>query len=361
MVRQMMILSAKTLTNMTMASRSADSPAFWIRTAAGAQIGFGHLRRCVTLAQMLEDYCTPLFLLDPEDCWSPEYLASQGMGFFSHGFENAWSWLPEPTAILIDTRLSNGLSDLIAQARSRRIPVISIHDLGLNPLPSDIIIDGSIAPALPQNPHPDSGYFRGTDYMILDPVYRSLHRQSKSIHEKIRSICINLGGGDSGRFYSKILDGLKQWGHEIEVVGIPGFTSWGQESLAQKDWRPLNFRWEKENIEERLFHADLAITAGGIAAYEALCAGTPLLAISYDSFQQTTLTMLRDSEACVDLGPGDELNPADLAATLSNVESDVDKRRLLSLRGKQIVDGQGAERVARIVRSAICKSSIEVQ
>jgi spore coat polysaccharide biosynthesis predicted glycosyltransferase SpsG len=357
----MMILSDKTLTNMPMASRFADSTAFWIRTAAGPQIGFGHLRRCVILAQMLEDCCNPLFLLEPEDCWSPEYLSRQGIGFFSQGFENAWSRLPEPNAILIDTRLSNGLSDLIAQANSRRIPVISIHDLGLNPIPSDIIIDGSIAPALPHNPRPDNGYFKGTDYMILDPAFRRHHQQSKPIHEKIRSIFINLGGGDSGRFYSKVLDGLKQWGREIEVIGIPGFTSWGQEALAQKDWRPLNFRWEKQNIEECLFRADLAITAGGIAAYEALCAGTPLLAISYDSFQQTTLTMLRGSEACVDLGPGDELNPTDLAAALSNVESDVDKRRLLSSRGKQIVDGQGAERVARIVRGAICKSWIEDQ
>jgi UDP-2,4-diacetamido-2,4,6-trideoxy-beta-L-altropyranose hydrolase len=355
----MMISSAKTLTGMPMVSRSADLPALWIRTAAGPQIGFGHLRRTVVLAQILGDCCKPLFLLDPEDSLSPEYLIQQSMSFFNQGFENAWSLLPEPTAILIDTRLTNGLNGLIARAHSQEIPVISIHDLGLNPLPSDIIIDGSIAPTFFDHPHPDRKYFRGTEFMILDPVYRSLHGQSKPIHEKIRSVLINLGGGDSGKFYSKVLDGLKLWGREIDVIGIPGFASWGQESLAQKDWHPLNFRWEKQNIAECLFQSDLAITAGGIAAYESLCAGTPLLAISYDSFQQTTLRTLDNMEACIDLGLGDVLNPSDLAKTLSHVESDVDKRRLLSLRGKQMVDGRGAERVTQIVRESICKSSVE--
>jgi spore coat polysaccharide biosynthesis predicted glycosyltransferase SpsG len=352
----MMILSAKTLTGTPMVSRAASLPVLWIRTAAGPQIGFGHLRRSVTLAQILANCCNPQFLLDPEDSWSSEYLARQGMDFFNQGFENAWASLPEPTAVLIDTRISNGLNGLIAHANSQGIPVISIHDLGLNPLPSDIVIDGSIAPTFFDSPNPDRECFGGTEYMILDPVYRGLHRQSKSIHEKIRSVFINLGGGDSERFYSKLLDGLKLWGREIDVMGVPGFASWGQESLAQRDWHPLRFRWEIQNIEECLFQSDLAITAGGIAAYESLCAGTPLFAISYDSFQQTTLRMLRNSEACIDLGPGDELNPSDLAKTLSYVESDVDKRRLLSSRGKQIVDGQGAERVAQIIRGAICKS-----
>jgi spore coat polysaccharide biosynthesis predicted glycosyltransferase SpsG len=351
----MMISSAKSLTTVPLVSPSAGLPGLWIRTAAGPQIGFGHLRRTAILAQMLRDCCHPLFLLDVEDSWSSEYLDRQCLDFFDQGFENAWSQFPAPAAILIDTRISNGLTGLMDRANRLGIPITSIHDLGLNPLPSDIIIDGSIAPALPDSRHPEMGLFRGTEYMILDPVYRNLHRQNKPIHQEIRSVVINLGGGDSGRFYSRILDGLKLWGREIEVIGIPGFSSWGQEALAQRDWHPLNFRWENQNIAELLFESDLAITAGGIAAYEALCTGAPLLAISYDSFQQTTVRMLAHSAACIDLGLGDGLNPPDLAKTLSDMESDVERRRRLSLHGKQIVDGEGAERVAQILREAICK------
>jgi spore coat polysaccharide biosynthesis predicted glycosyltransferase SpsG len=354
----MMILSAKTLTAIPRASRSADSPSLWIRTAAGPQIGYGHLRRSAILAQILGDCCNPLFLLDSEDSWSPEYLNLHGLDFFNQGCEYAWVLLPEPTAILIDTRLSGGLNDLIVPANRRGIPVISVHDLGLNPLPSDIAIDGSVAPTFVDSPCRDRAYFSGTEYMILDPVYRGLHQQNKLIRNEIRSIFVNLGGGDSGRFYTKVLQGLKLWGREVNVIGAPGFASWGKEALVQKDWHPLHFRWEKQNIEECLFESDLAITAGGISAYEVLCAGTPLLALSYDSFQETTLKILGDSDACLSLGLGEKLAPSDLAQTLALVESDIDRRRRMSLRGKQIVDGRGAERVAQIIRGTICKSSM---
>ncbi|MCK7492400.1 MAG: hypothetical protein MZW92_12935 [Comamonadaceae bacterium] len=48
--------------------------------------------------------------------------------------------------LLIDTRDSSGLSLLISEARKRFIPIVSIHDLGLNPVASDIGIDASVKP-----------------------------------------------------------------------------------------------------------------------------------------------------------------------------------------------------------------------
>ena len=119
----------------------------------------------------------------------------------------------------------------------------------------------------------------------------------------------------------------------------------------------MRFRWESDNIERFLFQSDLAITAGGIAAYEALCSGTPLLALSYDRLQHATIKALASSRACIDLGFGDELDPSELAKTLSLVDADVEIRKLLSCRGRQIVDGQGARRVAEIIRQSVHKGS----
>jgi spore coat polysaccharide biosynthesis predicted glycosyltransferase SpsG len=142
----------------------------------------------------------------------------------------------------------------------------------------------------------------------------------------------------------------------VEVIGAPGFAAWGQEAFGQRDLNLLRFRWEDRHLDTHLFNADLAITAGGIAAYEALCAGTPLLALSHDHLQQMTIRTLHRLEACIDLGPGDELTPMELVRTLSGIELDADKRRLLSRHGRQIVDGQGCERVARIIRQAVSQN-----
>jgi spore coat polysaccharide biosynthesis predicted glycosyltransferase SpsG len=349
----MQISSDKTMTALPQNSQSAGSPDLWIRTAASPKLGFGHLRRSLVLAEELKDCCTPLFLLDYDDSWSKGQLEKASFGYFNGGVDKAWEVLPDPVAILIDTRLAGGLDRLLAVAKTRRIPVISIHDLGLNMLPSDIIVDGSIASADGYATHVDAEYYTGTDYMILSPAYRGLYLQNRPIRKKIRSIFVNLGGGYSGKYFLKVLEGLQLWAREVDVIGVPGFTAWGQELMAQKNWSPLHFRWENRDIEQNLFHSDLAITSGGIAAYEALCAGTPLLALSYDHLQQITIRRLSSLEACIDLGLGDELDPAKLAEVLSPIETDVHKRRRLSCHGRQIVDGKGFERVAQIIRQSI--------
>jgi UDP-2,4-diacetamido-2,4,6-trideoxy-beta-L-altropyranose hydrolase len=348
----MTISSAKTLTVAPQDSGSNGSRNLWIWTAAGPQIGFGHLKRCCILAKTLRHYCHPLFLVDSEDNWSIQQLAKEGWDYCRRMQSDVWSLSPDPVGILIDTRLNRGLNQLIAEAKTRRIPVISIHDLGLNPLPSDIIVDGSIAP-LTADAAGSTACYSGTDYMVLDPQYGQLHSRRKQTRKRIRSVFVNLGGGNSQRYFLKVLQGLKLWSNEVEIIGVPGFVDWGQETLSRKGSIPSSFHWETRNVDRRLFHADLAITAGGLSAYEALCAGTPLMCLSHDPLQQTTILALAGKGACIDLGPGDELNPAELSCILSQIDLDVAQRKSLSIQGRLVVDGRGAERVAEIIRQSI--------
>jgi UDP-2,4-diacetamido-2,4,6-trideoxy-beta-L-altropyranose hydrolase len=350
-----MIMSCdKTLTVAPGSVHLRERAYLWIRTAAGPQIGFGHLRRCMILAQSLHDCCSPLFLLNPLDSWCQEQLKDRGYEFFCEEPDKAWLLFPDPLAVLIDTRLADGLDLLIAAAMKRGISVISIHDLGLNPLPSNIIIDGSIVPGSFQDAFSrDAEIFRGPDYLILDPVFQQLHQTRRQIRKKIQSVVINLGGGDSQKFFLKILEGLKLWAQEVSVVGIRGFVSWGQDRFERIDWSPLHFHWESASPDQFLMNADLAITAGGLSAYEALCTGTPLLAISYDPLQQTAINAMAAAGACIDLGPGDELDPARLAGILGRLNADCEERTRISLNGRKIIDGCGTERVSSLIQKRI--------
>jgi hypothetical protein len=53
------------------------------------------------------------------------------------------------------------------------------------------------------------------------------------------------------------------------------------------------------------------------------------------------------------LGAGDDFDISGLPEILSRIESDQVKRRCLSLKGREIVDGGGLERVAQIIRDTI--------
>ncbi len=343
--------SAKTLTVVTEAIR--PMPTLWVRTSAGPQIGFGHLRRCLALAEILRDYCQPLFLLDRGDEIASGEISKEGWDFVCSGLGRAWDLLPLPAGILIDTRITEGLDLLISDARAHRVPVISMHDLGLSPVGSDIAIDGSVVPACARDFPLSHKLFSGMDFMVLGPAYRALRKRPKPIRKQIGTVFVNLGGGNSSKYFPTVLEGLQMWGQELEVIGIPGFVDWGQTSLAERDWSPLHFRWESEKLAELLFRSDVAITAGGLSAYEALSSGTPLAALSYDDLQQRTITTLAAKGACIDLGLGDELDPVRLSRSMASLNSDIGKRTKLSAQGRGLVDGCGADRVAQIIRQTI--------
>ena len=345
--------SDKTLTIPSGILSSMSKSCLWIRTASGPDIGFGHLKRTMVLARSLKDCCLPLFVLDPSDRWSRDLLADHGLTFFYEPIESIWTSLPEPKAILIDVLQTEGLASFINEAKNKCLPVASIHEMGRSPLPSDIVIDGCIAADAAHFPERNLTFYTGTDYMILDPVYRLLHQQEKRINDRIHNIFINLGGDRTDIVLKKILGGLRLWNREIEVFAVPGYSSWAQEGLSRKNWRPLRFNWVQEHVDTCCFQADLAITTGGVAAYETLCAGTPLLAISYDHCENNAIRAIADAGACIDLGVCENFNSSNIPEILTCIESEPVKRNRLSLTGRNIVDGSGVERVARIIRELI--------
>jgi UDP-2,4-diacetamido-2,4,6-trideoxy-beta-L-altropyranose hydrolase len=338
-------------------STAADGKGLLVRTVAGPAIGFGHLRRTLTLARMLRPAVSTLFLLDSGDRDSQLQVQRYQFGYHVYKPGKPWPKPASPSAVLIDTRKVRGLTRLIAEARRRAVPVVSIHDLGLAPLASDIAIDGSIRPFAGVSGPAGNQLCAGPCYMVLDPAYASCRRRSRPIPRKVGKIVVNLGGGDSRRFFRRVLEGLQLTGLALDVVGVPGFVRWGQAELARERWHPLRFRWagRDESIAELVSRADLAVTGGGIAAYEALCVGTPLCALSYDRLQRMTVRTLAESGLCLDLGYGKSLTPPRLALQVCRLAGDQELRRALAFRGLRAVDGLGAQRVCRILRSIMIR------
>jgi spore coat polysaccharide biosynthesis predicted glycosyltransferase SpsG len=326
-----------------------------VRTAAGPDIGFGHLRRTLILARKLRRSTHPCFLLDPGDGWSQDQVRSDGFEYRYFDSCKPWSGLETADALLVDTRQRAGLNRLVAEARIRGIPVASIHDLGLAPLASDVVIDGSMLPSVARFPRVDTTFFVGTDYLVLGDACSRFHRTNKTIRPRIGKVVINLGGGNGGRFFRSTLSGLRAAQLPLEVVGLPGFCSWGQGKIASASWGPLRFRWlsPEEDAVTLMFDADLVISAGGLSAYEALCVGTPLCALSFDRYQAATIGAIAHAGACLNLGLGAYLRSDKVRRRFIELNENQELRRRLSTCGRRLVDGGGRLRVARILLSLI--------
>jgi spore coat polysaccharide biosynthesis predicted glycosyltransferase SpsG len=337
--------------------KNSALPALWIHIGSGPQMGFGHLMRCMILAGELPGCARAFFALNPDDRWSGKHLAARGFDYQNIDLSRLWrDTAIHPAVVLIDTRISGDLDAFICAARKKRVAVISLHDMGLNPLCSDIAVDGSIAAAFLHD-LPARRTFTGPAYMVLDPAFSDLRRPHPRIRGEIRSVFVGLGGGDARKYFSRVLAGLRLWAtgieRNIEVVGMRGFVEWGQDDFNEKTFNPLRIRWESGPSSGLLCDCDLAVAAGGISAYEALCSGAPLLALSWDSLQQTAIDRMEEAGCCVSLGAGDDLTPEFLSDLLGKLDRDVAAREKMIRRGMEIVDGRGADRVAAIIRSII--------
>jgi len=309
------------------------------------------------LAGELRDCARARFILRPEDLWSGEYLEAERFDRQNIDFSSLWrDPAILPAAILIDTRLPGGLDVFIQTAREKNIPVISLHDMGLNPLFSDIAVDGSIAAEI-RHDLPARRTFTGAAYMILDPAFSRYRRRPLCIGKEIRSIFVGLGGGDARKYFSPVLNGLRLWAagtdKEIEVIGMRGFVDWRQDDFNEETLRPLRFRWESGAAAGFLCNSDLAVTAGGISAYEALYSGVPLMALSWDPLQQITINRIEEAGGCVNLGAGDDLTPEFFAGLLGKIDADAAVREKMAHCGIKLVDGRGAKRVAEIIRRVL--------
>jgi spore coat polysaccharide biosynthesis predicted glycosyltransferase SpsG len=331
-----------------------------VRTAAGPGIGFGHLRRTLILARKLRRSARPCFLLDLEDGWSQDQVQSAGFEYRCFNSRRPWSGLESADALLVDTRQRAGLNRLVSEARARGIPVASIHDLGLVPLASDVVIDGSMPPTAVRFPRIDTTFYTGTDYLVLGDACSRFHRKCKTVRTRISRVVINLGGGDGSRFFRRVLFGLRAVRLPLEVIGLPGFCSWGQEKVAKALWKPLRFRWlhPKEDVAELMFDADLVISAGGLSAFETLCIGTPLCALSFDRYQAAAINAIAHAGACLNLGPGARLRCDMVRRRFVELNENPELRRRLSRCGRRLVDGGGRLRVGRILLSLIESKSV---
>jgi spore coat polysaccharide biosynthesis predicted glycosyltransferase SpsG len=93
--------------------------------------------------------------------------------------------------------------------------------------------------------------------------------------------------------------------------------------------------------------ADLAVCAGGSTMWDLACMGVPFIPIVIaDNQRQAAAAMARDGYPAIEIAAV----PRELPAAMAALAADAGRREALSRRGRQLVDGHGAERVCAALR-----------
>lgn len=310
--------------------------AILFRVAAGPRIGFGHLVRCRSLARVLG--VEPLIAVRGG---GPARMRAATLGAIVIDVDGADGIRAlAPSLVVIDDPSHTHAAAWLALARRAGVAVASIHDLGLARIPSDLIIDGSVAPG-----HRPSGsrWLAGPAYAVLDPsVERARCRPRRP---QPRRLLLALGGG------RHVLDAAA--GLSAAMHGrVPGVELRVARGFAAAPTLPVleGGRWiEAPNgLAVELAEASVAVLAGGVTLYEACALGVPVVAVAVTAAQRRTIRALARHGAVLDGGrwPLGNRGCRRVAALAAHLMSDREAAGRLARTARRLVDGRGARRVA---------------
>lgn len=304
-------------------AETAESRDVLVVADGGPAAGLGHIARCSAIAVGLEArglHCrcvavgadrAPLSAV----CWEAAQAGDQ---------------IPAcgPPLLLLDSYHLDPHA-IRVRARARRLAVM--HDIGPLPPGADLTVttDPLLAEAKP-------GVVGGPGMSCLGPRFWGLPEPGR-LPDRVDSILITTGGGDPGGHAVPIAVAVRRAlpGTEVILVRGPHASFEGPAGVRLLD--------APESLLGPLTQADLTVTSAGSSLLEALAVGTPTLGLVLADNQRPTAQGLAEHGATELFAP--DALPAIVAAA-SELAHDLRAREHRVHRGRELVDGYGALRVA---------------
>ena len=333
-----------------------------IRTDGSTAIGMGHISTCLALAESLKQY--------------PEISFYFIMRNFKEAVDKVRSYgyvvqeIPirlteEQTVksmlkILRDNKTNLMVTDLLEisldfsqQLREQGIKSISVDILGKIKLQSDIIINRTFIKERYKNYNWNgrTRYFLGSEYVVLNKQYWGMEKLQREIKKKVKNILVCLGGGDEFNITTRVVNVLDSIS-DVQGTIILGAAFQGEQELKRTFKKVKNqFTVEKDvkNMSQHLLNTDIAICAGGLTLYELAITGTPALIIPMNGHQIENAQTFEKAGSVIGTDLYTMVTDEQIKEKIIILMNDNSKRKEMSIAGKKVTDGRGAERIAKII------------
>jgi spore coat polysaccharide biosynthesis predicted glycosyltransferase SpsG len=325
---------------------------------AEASIGFGHLSRCLQVAEALgKDR-------DIRFCgrFSPEArrrIAGRGFVVAPAPARNSGGLAVIDTMFDKEDMDSYDLPRLEAlRRRFARLVVVSSALTVPARLPADVVIGHML-----RSRRGRAQRFQTLAGLRYAPVSRDFRRARLLRTRKISRIGrVFLGFGSSRdiRGLRCVLDALALWKFtgEVDVLLSPFHERFGAALRGRASSYRLRLHANVKSVAPLLRRADVAFGTYGNITFEALCLGVPFLAVAVKDFQRAYAGRLARQGVLVSLGKDSELSTKTVIAALNSLTPGA--RASLSRRGRKAVDGLGIQRIARVVERQARKAEREM-
>jgi spore coat polysaccharide biosynthesis predicted glycosyltransferase SpsG/CMP-N-acetylneuraminic acid synthetase len=194
------------------------------------------------------------------------------------------------------------------------------------------------------------GFYGGPAFAILREHFQG---REKEIRDSPRLVLLTFGGSDPQGLTLEAARALARLPAEIELLAVagPAFADRQRfEELARSLGRRVPLINEAGgHIADLMLEADVVVCSGGMSVYELAALGTPGIVLAQNTREERRMREFARHGTVEFLGLGAEVAGERLLEGVLALLGDVGRRREMSARGRDLVDGLGALRAAEVV------------
>ena len=340
-----------------------------IRADASAEVGTGHLMRCLALAQGWRARGGQVsFITACESEGLRERLLDEGFQAITleYSYPDPADWEATSQALAAHPNawvvLDGYHFDPAYQRRVREAdhPLLVIDDMAhLDRYYADIVLNQNInAEQLRYSCEPYTRLLLGTRYVLLRSEFLAWRGWQREIPKVARKVLVTLGGSDPDNQTLKVVWALQQVdATDLEAVVVVGASNPHFRELQSAIRNPqfaIRLIQNVTNMPKLMAWADMAVSGGGSTCWEMAFMGLPNLTLILADNQRLIAERLDTVGATVNLGSYENLSAAEVAQALRRLLVATEMRAEMARRGRELVDGEGATRVVdRLIGKAL--------
>jgi spore coat polysaccharide biosynthesis predicted glycosyltransferase SpsG len=315
----------------------------------------GHVVRCTWLASALRDtYGDAISFCMNQDEIGISVVQSLGWPVLRVAPEEFGG--VDGDALIID--LPGGVSAEAVRSlrlRNPRSPVVLMEGSCTGRIEADLIVS-----PIERLPDPSSwrGFrgqrYEGPAYAILDPAFARVPRRLSSAVREPR-VLVSMGGSDPCGLTLqalRALDSMEKEFHVTIAVG-PAFLHEAElEAWLEGARRQYECRRE-DSLLDLMVNSDLALVSFGTTVYELAATGLPAIALSITEDHAQSAEVFAQGGSLMHLGLFSAISAAQIQSAVRELLNGQQLRLGMAQRGQAMVDGKGAERVAKLLVARI--------
>jgi len=318
-----------------------------IFTEGGKKYGFGHLSRCLALAAELSRRRTKAAMVVCGDRSASDFCAKMRRSalFFDWTKEKKKreTLVREADCVIIDSyqagiRVYRSVCRLLKQRADPGLPVY-VDDCQRLDYPEGLIINPNIYGSSLVYDREKDLLLQGQKYIILRSSFCRV--SDLRVRKKINKILINLGGTVGNDLIHKVIDALRNIDPKLNFhILASRFQS--KPGLKARAYPVLS----ASAVKKLMLTCDLCVSGCGQSLAETARTGLPVIGICLADNQKENLAAYRKKGYLEYAGWYNDPELPDLLGKKFLRLISYGKRKKMSRKGRELVDGKGTQRIA---------------